>query len=114
MTAKSVKMGAGKTGKRRAMTSRVARLAATGKLSPASAALLDEVRAAGLLEGDKTQHVSFRATPALVEAAMRRSGATSMTELGVLALALLAQPDPVADFMKATRGELGADHTLDY
>ncbi len=79
-----------------------------------SAAVLAEARSAGLFNGDKTQHVSFRAPKALVEAAMRESGVSTPTDLGVLALAMLAQPDPVSAFMKQTRGALGADHELDY
>ncbi len=74
--------------------------------------VLEEARRAGLLEGEATQHVSFRAPKALIEAAKRESGATRPTELGLLALAMLAQPDPVAGFLKETRGVLGADHTL--
>jgi hypothetical protein len=80
----------------------------------ALAAVLEEARQAGLLSGDKTEHVSFRAPPALIEAARRESGVNSPTELGILALAMLAHPDPVAEFMKRTRGRLGPDHTLDY
>lgn len=76
--------------------------------------VLDEARRAGLLDGEKTEHVSFRAPKALIEAARRESGATKLTELGILALAMLAQPDPAAHFLKETRGKLGADHKLDY
>lgn len=83
-------------------------------MPPAYALLLKEARAAGLLSGEKTEHVSFRAPPALVEAAKREAGVTSITELGLLALTLLARPDPVAAFFKRTRGRLGKDHTLDY
>jgi len=53
-------------------------------------AALEDARQAGLLEGEKTAHVSFRAPPALVDAARRESGVTSVTELGILALAMLA------------------------
>jgi hypothetical protein len=77
-------------------------------------AALEDARQAGLLEGEKTAHVSFRAPPALVEAAKRESGVSSVTELGILALAMLAQPDPVAAFLKRTRGRLGEAHTLEY
>ncbi len=76
--------------------------------------VLEEARRAGLLDGDRTQHVSFRAPKALVEAAKRESGATKPTELGLLALAMLAQPDPTAKFLKRSRGRLGADHQLEY
>ncbi len=82
--------------------------------SPAHASVLEEARRAGLLDGDKTEHVSFRAPPALVAAAKRGAGITSTSELGILALAMLAQPDPVAAFFRRTRGRLGKDHTLDY
>jgi hypothetical protein len=76
--------------------------------------VLEEARRAGLLDGEKTEHVSFRAPKALIEAAKRESGITKPTELGLLALAMLAQPDPIASFLKETRGALGADHQLDY
>jgi hypothetical protein len=77
-------------------------------------AVLNEARLTGLLDGEKTEHVSFRAPKALLDAAMRESGATRITELGILALATLAQPDPVANYLKATRGALGAGHQLEY
>ena len=76
--------------------------------------VLEEARRAGLLDGERTEHVSFRAPKALVEAAKRESGATKLTELGLLALAMLAQPDPTAKFLKDTRGKLGAEHQLEY
>ncbi len=91
----------------------MARSAATGGISGASF-VMEEARRAGLLDGDLTEHVSFRAPKALVEAAKRESGATKPTELGLLALAMLAQPDPVASYMKKTRGKLGTDHELAY
>ena len=78
-----------------------------------AAAVLEDARRAGLLDGDKTEHLSFRAPPALIEAARRESGAGSPTELGILALAALAQPDPVAAFLKRTKGALGKTHALD-
>ena len=80
----------------------------------ARVSILKEAQRAGLLDGDKTEHVSFRAPPALVEAAKRETGITSTSELGVLALALLATPDPVAAFFRRTAGRLGPDHDLDY
>lgn len=90
-----------------------ARTAKTGKTARASL-IIEEARRAGLLEGERTEHVSFRAPKALVDAAMRESGASKPTELGLLALATLAQPDPAANFMKRTRGKLGTGHKLDY
>lgn len=77
-------------------------------------AVLEEARGAGLLHGEKSEHVSFRAPPALVEAAKRETGLTSTTELGLLALAMLAQPDPVVAYMRRHRGALGVDHDLEY
>ena len=82
--------------------------------SPVHVSVLEEARRAGLLEGEKTEHVSFRAPPALVEAAKREAGISSTSELGVLALAMLAQPDPVAAFFRRTEGRLGPDHGLEY
>lgn len=76
--------------------------------------VLEEARAAGLLDGDKTEHVSFRVPPALIEAAKREAGIASTSELGVLALAMLARPDPVAAFFRRTKGALGPDHDLEY
>lgn len=77
-------------------------------------AILEEARRAGLLGGEKSEHVSFRAPPALIEAAKRETGIASTSELGTLALALLAQPDPVAAILRRTRGRLGRDHTLEH
>jgi hypothetical protein len=75
--------------------------------------LMEEARQAGLLD-DKTEHVSFRAPRALIEAAKRQTGLRSTTELGLAALAILARPDPVVDAMRRTRGSLGPSHTLEY
>jgi hypothetical protein len=82
--------------------------------APLLASVLDEARRAGLFDGEKTEHVSFRAPPALVEAAKREAGISSTSELGVLALAMLARPDPVAAFFRRTEGRLGPDHDLEY
>jgi hypothetical protein len=77
------------------------------------ATLMEEARQAGLLD-DKTEHVSFRAPKALVEAAKRETGLRSTTELGLVALASVARPDPVAAAMRRIRGSLGPSHTLEY
>ncbi len=87
--------------------------ASAGRVTGASV-VMEEARRAGLLDGESTEHVSFRAPKALIEAAKRESGVTKPTELGLLALATLAQPDPVATYLKKTRGKLGPDHQLDY
>ena len=79
-----------------------------------TAVAIEDARRAGLLDGDKTEHLSFRAPKALVEAAKRESGIDSPTDLGILALATLAQPDPVASFLKRTHGKLGAGHELEF
>jgi len=73
--------------------------------TPAAAAL-EQARQAGLLDGDRAEHLSFRAPSALVEAAKRETGISSTTELGIAALAALAQPDPVAAFLRRARGKL--------
>lgn len=86
----------------------------SGAMATGASVVLEEARRAGLLDGDKTEHISFRAPKALIEAAKRESGATKLTELGILALAMLAQPDPAAAFLKETRGKLGTKHQLDY
>lgn len=100
---------------KRATGRRVAQATRKVAVAPTNASVvLDEARRAGLLDGEKTEHVSFRAPKALIDAARRESGATKLTELGILALAMLAQPDPAANFLKETRGKLGADHKLDY
>jgi len=79
----------------------------------AFASAVQEARRAGLFDGEKTEHVSFRAPPALIEAAKRETGVTSTTELGMIALAMLARPDPVVAFFRRTEGALGPDHDLD-
>jgi hypothetical protein len=112
MAARAAASKTGKASGKRAGT-KVLPSAAIGGFAGASV-VMEEARRAGLLDGESTEHVSFRAPKALVEAARRESGATRTTELGLLALAMLARPDPVASFLRKTRGELGADHQLDY
>ena len=73
---------------------------------PLAAAFVDAARAGGLLDGDRAEHLSFRAPAALVAAAKRETGIQSTTELGIAALAALAQPDPVAAFLRRTQGRL--------
>ena len=84
--------------------------AAAGRMS----FIIDDAKNAGLLDGEKSEHITARTTPALLEEARRQTGITSKTVLVEVALAALALPDPVAKFMKEHRGELGEDHTLDY
>lgn len=75
-------------------------------------AVLDEASRAGLLD-DALEHVSFRVPRALLAAAKKETGLASTTELGLVALAALARPDPVSEAMKRTRGRLGKQHTLE-
>jgi hypothetical protein len=84
-----------------------------GQPARLSLALLQEARQAGLLD-DKTEHVSFRAPKALIDAAKKETGLQSTTELGLVALATLARPDPVAQALRRSRGTLGPAHTLEY
>lgn len=74
---------------------------------------VEEAQMSGVMDGAST-HLSFRAPESLIEEAKRVSGMTSPTELGLAGLALLAQRDPVVEFLKQTRGRLGADHDLEY
>ena len=76
--------------------------------------IVDDARKAGLLDGERSAHVTARTTPALLREAQRRTGITSKTVLVEVALATLALPDPVAKFMKEHRGKLGEDHALEY
>jgi len=78
-----------------------------------TATLIEEARQAGLLD-DRMEHVSFRAPKALVDAAKPETGLRSTTELGLVALATLARPDPVTVALRRTRGSLGPSHTLEY
>ncbi|QRM33361.1 hypothetical protein JO965_29920 (plasmid) [Microvirga sp. VF16] len=78
-----------------------------------TAVVVEEARRAGLLAGERTEHVSFRAPKALLEAAQRETGIMSPTELGILALATLAQPDPAVEYLKKSYGVLGTDHKLE-
>jgi hypothetical protein len=68
-----------------------------------SAGQAAQARQAGPLDGDRAEHLSLQAPSAPVEAAKRETGIRSMTELGIAAL---AQPDPVAAFLRRTRGKL--------
>jgi hypothetical protein len=111
MTAKAtVRKTVRRTSMRRAKTAR----SVTAESFSGASVVLEEARRAGLLDGERTEHVSFRVPKALLAAAKRESGVTRPTELGLLALAMLAQPDPTANFLRETRGKLGADHQLDY
>lgn len=112
----SVKPAPATRPKRRSRTASVPPTAASLASTPATvhASVLEEAHRTGLLDGEKSEHVSFRAPPALVEAAKRATGVTSTSELGMLALAVLAQPDPVAAFFRRTEGRLGPDHDLEY
>ena len=76
--------------------------------------IIDDAKRAGLLDGERSVHVTARTTPALLREAQRRTGIASKTVLVEVALATLALPDPVAKFMKEHRGELGEDHELEY
>ena len=67
---------------------------------------MEDARRAGLLDGDKTEHLSFRVPPGLLDEARRQTGLSSPTELGIAALAMLAIPDPMSVFMRETRGRL--------
>jgi hypothetical protein len=112
MTARTAVRKTGKNTAKRPAT-KPARAGVSGRVTITSA-VMEEVRQAGLLDGEATEHISFRAPKALVEAAKRETGATKPTELCLLALAMLARPDPVAEYMKKTYGALGPDHTLDF
>jgi hypothetical protein len=104
------KVGAGDRSKGAANKNmRIGRNAVTGRFVSMRAAMR-----AGLLDDDASEHLSFRAPKRLVEAARRESGLTSPTELGIVALSMLAEPDPVIAFLKRTRGALGVDAELDY
>lgn len=109
--AKTEKQGGGASGTR----DRVGRSGGVSRNAPAARFVsLQAARRAGLLDSEGSEHLSFRAPKALVEAARRESGLTSTTELGIVALSMLAEPDPVIAFMKRTRGVLGEDAGLDY
>jgi hypothetical protein len=74
----------------------------------------DDAEHAGLLSGERSEHLSVRTTRALVTEAKRRIGISSNTELVEMALAALAMPDPVSTFMMETYGSLGERHTLEF
>ncbi len=84
----------------------------SGGAHPATA-FIEAAREAGLLQGERAEHLSFRAPAALVAAAKRETGIESTTELGIAALAALAQPDPVAAFLRRTQGRLAGLEPID-
>jgi hypothetical protein len=47
---------------------------------------------------------------AVIEAAKREAGVDSEAELDTALAVMLARPDPVAAYMKRTRGRLGKNH----
>lgn len=74
----------------------------------------DDAERAGLLSGERNEHLSVRTTRALVKEAKRRTGISSNRELIEMALASLAAPDPVSTFVTETFGALGGRHTLEF
>jgi hypothetical protein len=74
----------------------------------------DDAERAGLLSGERNEHLSVRTTRALVKEAKRQTGISSDTELIEMALASLAAPDPVSTFVTETFGALGGRHTLEF
>ncbi|MEA3039291.1 MAG: hypothetical protein QOE79_1804 [Sphingomonadales bacterium] len=107
--AKIEEQGSTTPGGKRRRAGGIARGVSTGRFTSVQAA-----KRAGLLEGEASEHLSFRAPKGLVEAAKRESGLTSPTDLGIVALSMLAEPDPVVAFLRRTRGALGEDAELDY
>ena len=91
-----------------------AAMTASQALAPAHfAAAVAEAREAGLFDAEKTVEVRFRAPEALVDAAMIASRAGSEDDMALMALAVLAQSDPVITFLRTSRGALGEDHHLE-
>src|SRR5258708_24666725 len=74
----------------------------------------EDAEHAGLLSGERSEHLSVRTTRALVDEAKRRTGISSNTELVEMALAALATSDPVSTFMMENYGALGERHTLEF
>ncbi len=109
--AKTEKRGGAGAGRK--PSARCARMIA-GNAGAGRFASVDAARRAGLLEDEASEHLSFRVPKKLVEAARRESGLSSPTELGIVALSMLAEPDPVIEYLKRTRGALGEDAELDY
>ena len=93
---------------------RTKRLAADAQRLRLVEAARGDAEHAGLLSGERTEHLSVRTTRALVAEAKRRTGISSNTELVEMALAALAVPDPVSVFMSETYGALGKEHSLEF
>ena len=88
-----------------------------GNATPGAArmiAALEDARRAGLLDDSRRVKLSFRAPKALLDAAKRESGIESPTELGILALAVLARTDAAAAFLARSHGKLGKVHKLEF
>lgn len=75
-------------------------------------AALQEAAKGGLLDGETTQPITLQAPAALIDAAQRESGVQDLGDLVLVALALLAQPDPVANYLHDSSGTLGETHRL--
>lgn len=103
-----------KSGKARAARSKGEPTAADLERVRLLEAVRDDAEHAGLLSGERKEHLSVRTTAALLAEAKRRTGISSNTELVEAALAALATPDPVSAFMMENYGALGKDHTLEF
>ncbi|HTW69763.1 MAG TPA: hypothetical protein VME47_07755 [Acetobacteraceae bacterium] len=81
------------------------------KRAELATSLLAEARQAGLLG---KQMMRVEVPKALVEAAKRESGLQSTNDVAVLALTILARPDPVAAVMRRNRGKVRKDHMIEH
>ncbi len=77
-------------------------------------ATLAHAREAGLLGETKNARIAGRVSSALIEAAKRRSGAISNTEVIELALATLAIEDDFGDALVRRKGSLPRDVDLEF
>lgn len=84
----------------------------TSSPSPRQRELLEQASEAGLLSGEKAVRVSCRVTGTLMEAAARRSGIQSRTELIEYALSKVALEDDYGDRLLALKGSVPTDVEL--
>ena len=76
--------------------------------------VLQEARAAGMLGVARDARISGRVPARLIDAAKKRAGVTSDTELLELALSLLAMEDDYGEKLLRRKGTIPADVELEF
>src|SRR4051812_22521240 len=82
-------------------------------IAPRRAHILDEARAAGLIDGRKDAHISGRVPGSLIDAAKKRARLSSDTDLIEYALVTVALQDDFGLWLVSRKGSVSTDIDLE-